>query len=154
VQIHGGKENTVDGNLFLDCRAAISFSPWGEGRWREFTAKALEAPAIDRALYLARWPELSRLGEDHDRNRITRNLAVGCEKLFLRDAGRNVAAANLAETAVDPALAAAARGDFGALEEAMARRGMRPIPFDAIGLYRDGFRRELPEDLLRQARAR
>ena len=30
VQIHGGKENVVDNNLFIDCRYAVSFSPWGE----------------------------------------------------------------------------------------------------------------------------
>ena len=30
VQIHGGKDNLVDGNLFMDCFAGISFSRWGE----------------------------------------------------------------------------------------------------------------------------
>ncbi len=35
VQIHGGKDNIVDNNLFIDCKYAISFSPWGQARWLE-----------------------------------------------------------------------------------------------------------------------
>jgi len=27
IQIHGGKDNQVENNLFVDCNAAISFSP-------------------------------------------------------------------------------------------------------------------------------
>ena len=33
IQVHGGKENLIDGNLFLDCPAGISFSRWGQQRW-------------------------------------------------------------------------------------------------------------------------
>ncbi|HJN17647.1 MAG TPA: right-handed parallel beta-helix repeat-containing protein, partial [Armatimonadota bacterium] len=33
VQIHGGKENYVENNLFADCRYAVSFSGWGPDRW-------------------------------------------------------------------------------------------------------------------------
>jgi len=32
VQIHGGKENLIDGNVFLDCFAGVSFSRWSEQR--------------------------------------------------------------------------------------------------------------------------
>ena len=39
VQIHGGKENVVDNNLFVDCFAGLSFSRWGEKRWRESIAQ-------------------------------------------------------------------------------------------------------------------
>lgn len=38
VQIHGGKDNLVDGNLFLDCFAGVSFSRWGDKRWLEAIA--------------------------------------------------------------------------------------------------------------------
>jgi len=78
VQIHGGKENIVDGNLFLDCAAAISFSPWGEGRWKEYVREALAKPAIDRDLYLKRYPTLARLSERNDANHVWRNVAERC----------------------------------------------------------------------------
>ena len=42
VQIHGGKENLVDNNLFVDCFAGLSFSRWGDKRWREAIAGFLQ----------------------------------------------------------------------------------------------------------------
>ena len=36
VQIHGGQENVVDNNLFVDCFAGVSFSRWGENCSREY----------------------------------------------------------------------------------------------------------------------
>ncbi|MDO4558416.1 MAG: right-handed parallel beta-helix repeat-containing protein, partial [Planctomycetia bacterium] len=46
VQIHGGKENLIERNLFIDCHAAVSFSRWGEARWLE----ALERPEMRKKL--------------------------------------------------------------------------------------------------------
>jgi hypothetical protein len=55
VQIHGGKENIIDGNLFIDCFAGISFSRWGQKRWLEsiqrFVQQAGQPP------YSSRYPE-------------------------------------------------------------------------------------------------
>ena len=73
VQIHGGKENVLDNNVFVECAAAVSFSPWGDTRWRKVVGKALDSPDIDKSLYLARYPDLARLGEDHDRNTVSRS---------------------------------------------------------------------------------
>ncbi len=61
VQIHGGKDNLVDGNLFVDCHAGISFSRWGAKRWLEsiqrFVSQASEPP------YASRYPDLAGLKE-------------------------------------------------------------------------------------------
>lgn len=84
VQIHGGKENVIEGNLFVDCGAGVSFTPWGDKGWREFVAKALESSAIDRSLYLDRYPALGQLAEGHDVNLIRSNAMVRCDALFLR----------------------------------------------------------------------
>jgi hypothetical protein len=35
IRIHGGKENLVEGNLFIDCLAGLSFSRLNEKRWLE-----------------------------------------------------------------------------------------------------------------------
>jgi len=145
VQIHGGKDNVVDNNVFVDCMAAISFSPWGDAHWRASVGKALDAPEIDKSVYLARYPELARLSEDHDVNTVTRSLVVRCGQFLRRDSGRVRLAENLV-TAEDPGFVDAARGDFRLKDgsPALERIGLRPIPFDEIGLYRDEFRKELP----------
>jgi len=154
VQIHGGKDNIVDGNVFVDCMAAISFSPWGEKRWREFTTKSLESAEIDKPLYLARYPELARLAEDHDVNAVWRNVAYRCGEFLRRNAGRARQLDNLV-TAEDPGFVDANSGMLGLKPESSAfeRIGLRPIPFGEIGLYRDAFRTELPSQAVLDARA-
>ena len=34
VQMNGGRDNIVDNNLFVDCKYAVSFSPWPRERWQ------------------------------------------------------------------------------------------------------------------------
>ena len=94
VQIHGGKENIVASNLFVNTGAAVSFTPWGEKRWGEFVATALDAPAVDRELYLQRYPALAHLTPGHDRNTIRGNVALRCDTLFLRMPSNTEAADN------------------------------------------------------------
>jgi len=154
VQIHGGKDNIVDNNVFVDCMAAVSFSAWGDARWRQFTAKSLQSPEIDKSLYLTRYPELARLSDDHDVNAVSHNLVVRCGKFLHRDSGRTRLSDNLV-TSEDPGFADAARGVFRLKENspAIEKIGLRPIPFDKIGLYRDEFRKELPEQTVSEGRA-
>ena len=47
VQIHGGKDNILDNNVFVDCESAISLSPWSSQRWQDYTRNTL-AIARDR----------------------------------------------------------------------------------------------------------
>ncbi len=144
VQIHGGKENLVEGNLFVDCGAAVSFSPWGDKRWREFVAKALEHPAVDRELYLGRYPTLARLAEDHDRNTIRRNVAVRCQRLLLRDPGRSEVTDNR-EWRESTDFRESPDGRLLWDAAAAQRLGVSAIPFERIGLQDDGWRKGKPE---------
>ncbi|MBL9139722.1 MAG: right-handed parallel beta-helix repeat-containing protein [Verrucomicrobiales bacterium] len=139
VQIHGGKENVVEGNLFVDCGAAVSFTPWGEKRWREFVAKAMEAPAIDRDLYLSRYPALSGLSEGHDRNSIRGNTIVRCDTVFLRLPGGT----EVADNRELPKGTEFPEGPDGRLrwsEAEASRLGLAGIPFRQIGLYANAWR--------------
>jgi hypothetical protein len=139
VQIHGGKENLVEGNLFVDNAAAVSFTPWGEKRWREFVAKALEAPAVDRDLYLKTYPALAKLAEGHDLNTVRSNVALRCGKLFLRAPSGTIAEGNREF----PQGAEFGEGPDGRLvwSEAEAEKlGVGHIPFAKIGLYTDAWR--------------
>lgn len=85
VQIHGGKENVVDNNLFLDCHAAVSFTAWDQARWSQgvapFANQARKEP------YLKRYPDLARLDQNPNVNFISRNLVLHGKDVFLRNSG-------------------------------------------------------------------
>ena len=80
VQIHGGKENIVDNNVFLDCPIAVSFSPWGESRWKSFLAGDRVVSATTRSVniheppYSTRYPALARLAENPNVNMVWRSV--------------------------------------------------------------------------------
>ena len=139
VQIHGGKENLVEANLFVDTAAAVSFTPWGEQRWREFVGKAWDSPAIDRELYLKRYPALARRSEGHDLNTIRGNVALRCGTLFLRvPEGTDTADNREYPDGTEMAEGPDGRLIWSAAEA--ARLGVGHIPFAKIGLYGDVWR--------------
>lgn len=132
VQIHGGKENVVDNNLFVDCFAGISFSRWGQDRWREAIARFL--PEAGGAPYAERYPDLTRLSDGADINWVTRNLFVRCGAVFLRDGDIQCAALNASiggefdQRLVTDTAAIAGDSHLGSVLAA-------PIPLDDMGPY-------------------
>lgn len=151
VQIHGGKDNWVDNNIFIDCKYGVSFSPWGAERWAKFLAsegviKLLkEQVDIDAPPYSDRYPELKDLSTGNDINRIWRNIAVQCGAFLTRDKGIQKTISNLV-TEQDPGFADIRAKNFVLKEGAPAYDaiGFAPIPFAEIGLYVDAFRKAVP----------
>ncbi len=151
VQIHGGKENFIENNMFIDCAAAISFSHWGERRWSNFleSSRVIEATTktvnIHEPPYSTRYPSLAHLPDNPDINRIWRNIVYGCDDFMVRHNGRQELMDNLI-TKENPGFADADNGDFSLAPDAAVLRltGFRPIPFNAIGLYEDEYRQRLP----------
>lgn len=142
VQIHGGKDNVIEGNLFADCRAAVSFTRWGEKRWREFVANVWERPDVDRELYVERYPALRTLAEDADVNTVRGNVTLRCGGLLLRASPETVQMEGNREFGEVGALP---EGEDGLLvwdSEVADRLGLGDIPFSEMGLYADGYRRE------------
>ena len=150
VQIHGGKDNIVDNNLFVECQYAISFSSWGQKRWLEtlarpdFVARIHKAVDISRPPYSTRYPELAELEQNADVNRIWRNIAVGCSQFLARDRGVHQLMDNWT-TAADPSIDPQQPG-LGLRPDArlLERIGFRPIPVEEIGLYPDPLRASWP----------
>ncbi len=149
VQIHGGQENVVENNVFLECRHAVSFSGWGQARWNEFlksnrvVQQTTHEVDISKPPYSTRYPALARLAENPDVNHLWRNLAVGCGTFLARDRGIQDVAANVLRGDADRFADRSGKRphlDPAVLESA----GLRPIPFDEIGLYPDEHRRALP----------
>ena len=152
VQIHGGKDNLADNNLFIDCKYAFSFSPWGQPRWEsrldgKDIRAAISRGGVDIAQppHATRYPDLARLRENADRNFIWRNLAVQCGRFSVRESGKNSLMDNHA-LASDPGFANPALRDFRLKDDSAVynRFPFRPIPFEEIGLYADPLRATWP----------
>ncbi len=152
VQIHGGKDNVVDNNLFIGCKFALSFSPWGEKRWQErladlSTQQIVGSGGVDTSKppHSTRYPDLANLESNAYRNFVWRNLVVDCGQFSVRDRGVNQLADNHVLSRY-PESADVEKGDFRLNEKSpiFDRFGFRPIPFEEIGLYEDENRATWP----------
>ena len=152
IQIHGGKDNIADNNLMVDCKAAFSFSPWGQKLWEErlkseSMAQRLARMGVDvsKPVFVARYADLAHMAENADRNFIWRNVAVRCGQFAMRERGVNEMFDNVALSA-DPGFADASKREFRLPPHSgiYDRLAFRPIPFGEIGLYRDEFRATWP----------
>ncbi|MBM3493149.1 MAG: hypothetical protein FJX72_02320 [Armatimonadetes bacterium] len=138
VQIHGGKENEVVNNLFVDCRYGVSFSRWGADRWRQYTEGEAFVKATTDAVNIAappynvRYPALAALSRSPDENVIARNLVINCGVFLTRDGGVQDLADNAVSANGPPA---GAKDRLSGAAQA-ARNGFRPIPMAEIGRYR------------------
>ena len=144
VQIHGGKDNWVDNNVFVDCKYGISFSQWGKERWKTFldsdsTKKLLyEDVDISKPPYTTRYPALATLQEGIDVNMVWRNIVLNCGDFMTRDNGKEITIDNLV-TKQDPGFTDSTSHVFSLRDDApvIDAIGFRPIPFGEIGLYED-----------------
>ena len=125
VQIHGGHNNIIDSNVFVDCNYGVSFSPWGMKRWNEYLnldriQKHLFTEVNIRTLpYSRRYPELAELGKKADINSFWRNTFIGCNTSFYKKP---------------------AGTDEWDNRSLPAGTATAPHPFDAAGLYDDPMR--------------
>jgi hypothetical protein len=131
VQIHGGKENLVDANVFVDCHAGISFSRWQEARWLKAIERFLNQAGTEP--YRTRYPDLAHLSSGADINYISRNALFGCRNAFLRDGGREVAVLNRTaeSSSVDLETVCVNPSRDARLRELL----FPPIPINEIGPY-------------------
>jgi len=132
VQIHGGKDNLVDGNAFIDCFAGISHSRWGEKRWQ----KAME-PFLSTAAsppYSTRYPKLAGLTAHPDLNHVCRNLFAGCQKGLLRDGGTQETLLNAwTEAKIGPETLSSWKGVQS--NPTLRHILFQPIPVEDMGPY-------------------
>jgi hypothetical protein len=161
--IGGGHDNLVEGNLWVDCsKAAVHVDARGRGWAKSYfdgrdktLARRIEAVNYLRPPYSERYPALAKVLEgDPARprgNRIAGNLCAGGRWLDLLD-GLDARTAGVGEnlvlkTAAEAGLVAPAKGDFRLREDSPVWKqlpGLKPIPFEKIGLEPDEYRRELP----------
>jgi len=149
IQIHGGKDNIVDNNLFVDCKFGISFSPWGQKRWEEvmngYGKERMDEVNAWGPPYTDRYPELLHVRESADINRVWRNVAVNCGSFMTRDGGRELLLDNLV-LADDPGFLAPGKLNYGLkpTSSVFATSSFRRIPVEEIGLYQHPLRASWP----------
>ncbi len=87
VQIHGGKDNIIEGNVFADCNAMISQSAWEEKRW---LASMKTHPVLSEndywksPVWQKRYPDLQDVLINYDKNYSIDSIAVNAHALYLR----------------------------------------------------------------------
>ena len=142
VQLHAGKDNWVDNNLFVNCKYAVSFHGWDEAAWRKFgrwdTKRRLrDGVQVEKPPHITRYPTLRQLDRNSRRNHIWRNLVINCGSFFYG----NLQSQNLARNYIvnNVPLPSEARGPsrFAAQVSSLAFPIFQNIPFEKIGLRRE-----------------
>ncbi len=160
IMLGGGRDNTIENNVFVDCNPSIHIDGRGKG-WasKYFVPKGewsifenLKAVPYDRPPYSTRYPHLANIMEDDPAaakyDRVLRNVHLGKGKWidWLDGLSEKTVECTGNWTAGDPGFVAAAKGDFGLKKDApVLKQGFQPIPFGKIGLYSDEYRRLKPQ---------
>lgn len=153
VLLGGGRDNTLENNIFAFCDRAIHLDARGVGdnlSNSKTLLDRLKAVKHDRPPYSERYPALAGILDDEPGvpkgNVVARNICVeGPWDVFYLAAGQEFVRTpvkmenNL--TQGDPGLVAPQKGDFRLKEDSPALKlGFKPIPIEKIGLYQDEYR--------------
>ena len=148
VFIHGGHDNVVTNNLFIECERAVGAAPWDAKRWKEWMDGDLwktrlhEEVAITEAPYTERYPGLTGFMDSHKTlrlNHVKNNLAVKCGSF----ASGNWDIEQCITVNHDPGFVNRSKGDFNLRQDAAVLTQLpdfEKIPFDKMGLYTDKYR--------------
>jgi hypothetical protein len=158
VLVGGGRNNTVENNVFVECNPSVHIDSRGLG-WASYYFNGKTNTLIERLNamnyreppYSERYPELLTLYDDEPAlakyNVVRRNISIGGKWLDLRD-GLTDKIVTIEDNLVDgdPRFVDPANQDFRLQEGSPAlAKGFKPIPFEKIGLCVDEYRTKLPE---------
>jgi hypothetical protein len=156
AMIGGGRDNTVENNIFVDCEPSVHVDARGLG-WASFWFDGRDTTLMDRLKavpyqkppWSERYPELVNILNDEPAvpkgNRIVRNISVGGRWIDLYD--------NLTDKVVtirdnitegDAGVEVTPKGVRLRKDSPAFRLGFQPIPVEKIGLYRDAYRKRVP----------
>lgn len=138
VQVHGGQDNMIRGNVFYDCTYALSHTAWDAGIWLERSAGDCAVlgltPEMDALtpmgkLYLEKYPDIAHVFDRElvNRNYLKGNLVVNTPELITR--GVNIVSEDNTFIPED------SRHGFGhwTSDEVLATYGIPPVGFDRMG---------------------
>lgn len=138
VQIHGGHDNMVRGNVFYDCTFALSHTPWGTDSWMERSKNNNDGlgltPEMDSLtpmgkLYLERYPDIAHVFDTTlvDRNYLVGNLVVKTPELVNVDVNLKSEGNIFIPDDTVHVL------DHWVSDEVLESYGLSPVGFDEIG---------------------
>ena len=133
VQIHGGKDNRIENNVFYECPFAVTFSPWSEKRWLEsldsevIRKKIYSDVDINSAIYQQKYPELKDIRINANVNSITDNLMISCPQMFRGLRNDQIVRNNTELEANGQSI------ESFCTKEILSKYGLQPIPVEKIG---------------------
>ncbi|HNR33861.1 MAG TPA: right-handed parallel beta-helix repeat-containing protein [Candidatus Hydrogenedentes bacterium] len=156
--IGGGRDNTIENNVFVDCSPALHIDAralgWAgyhaDGWIKEHREKGTVCNmAYNKPPYSDRYPQLAGMMEDEPKapkgNLIARNICVGGKWDDIEDKARGYLKFEDNLLDADPRFVDAANKDFRLKEDSPAfKLGFKPIPVEKIGPYPDADRASWP----------
>ena len=135
IQIHGGKENLIQNNLFYQCENGISFTPWRLKQWKSYNKKSLEFFEKNKELYTQSYPNLVNINKNMNTNTIIQNVFLECENTSIRKPKVVVFERNL-EVDKNPGFDNPENEKYGIdkMPESLKMIKFEAIPFEKIGL--------------------
>lgn len=153
----GGRDNTFENNVFVDCRPAIHVDARGIGWANQYIVpgggwqmqKKLEDVNHDQPPYAQKYPHLAQILEDEPYvpkyTLVARNIIVGDAWDSIQKPARPYVTMEDNLIGEDPHFVDAAGGDFRLREDSPAfELGFQRIPCEKIGLYEDSRRASWP----------
>ena len=156
--IGGGRDNTIENNVFVDCNPALHIDARALG-WAHYHADewvvegnekgTLSGIAYNKPPYSDRYPQLVGILDDEPKapkgNVIARNICVGGRWDDIEDKARPYLKFEDNLIDEDPHFLDAATQDFRLKEDSPAfKLGFQPIPVEKIGPYEDARRASWP----------
>ncbi|MBM3289770.1 MAG: right-handed parallel beta-helix repeat-containing protein, partial [Candidatus Hydrogenedentes bacterium] len=145
---HGGHDNWVENNVFIECKRAMGAAPWPDAGWQQWLGeplwqeRLLKDVDITRPPYIDRYPELAGYMESWKTPRLNhsaRNVIVRCGSSI--DGNWDVRDNLILRW--DPGFIDAANNDYALRDDSIVFKtiaGFEPIPFARIGLEQDEYR--------------
>ncbi|MDB5293614.1 MAG: putative pectin lyase [Phycisphaerales bacterium] len=158
VLLGGGRDNSIDNNLFVDCNLAILMDARGLDWMKSYfdgtdrlLFDRLKLVHCDRPPFASRYPELAKLESDSPAipkgNRIQRNVHSGGGFIDIPEGlGENVLTLHANYREGEPMLASPEKMDFNPKPESPVwKTGYKAIPVEKIGIQKDEYRNRKSE---------
>jgi len=149
VLLGGGRDNTIENNIFIDCDIAVHVDSRGlgwaknyfDGTTTTLTDRLNEIP-YKQPPWSQRYPKLLTLYEDEPAlakyNKVVRNISSGCKKWLALHNGLTTEIVEVTDNLVDkdPRFVDPKSEDFRLRADSPAfEKGFQKIPIEKIGLY-------------------
>ena len=159
VLVGGGRDNTVENNILVDCNIGIHVDSRGLG-WAKYyfdrtdntLVERLNAVPYKEPPWSTRYPQLLTLYQDEPAlakyNELVRNVMVGCGKAIDLHDGLTDKVVAMQDNSIDEEvyLKDGEANRFQLKPDSpMWAKGFQRIPVEKIGLQKDEYRSALPE---------